>query len=202
MYLRRVGESFQHLLGLPNSFSPLWSLTKFALLWSPQTMSMKIKIYFDFCLVWFFFSSLYKLLCLVPSLEVPGIPLATGKQQDCLLYLVTIATGLECEAITVALYCAEERPVACTMLLCVRLPESWHVSADLCCFTMALIAFCSRESCSGALIYWERGFLAGCRWWHISVYTQQSGCTQGKRWFPLSFHLLRFGKESSSRFYL
>lgn len=48
-------------------------------------------------------------MCLV---QVPGIPLATGKQQDCLLYLVTIATGLECEAITVALCWAEARPGA------------------------------------------------------------------------------------------
>lgn len=45
---------------------------------------------------------------------MPGIPLATGKQQDCLLYLVTIATGLECEAIMVALCWAEARPVAWT----------------------------------------------------------------------------------------
>lgn len=36
-----------------------------------------------------------------------------GKQQDCLLYLVTIATGLKCEAITVVLYCAR-RKAHCT----------------------------------------------------------------------------------------
>lgn len=58
------------------------------------------------------FSSLYQLLCLVRLLQVPGILLATGKQQDCLLYLVTIATGLECEAIMAALCWAEAGPAA------------------------------------------------------------------------------------------
>lgn len=76
-------------------------------------MNVKVKICCDFCLFFLFFfspfSSLYQLLCLVCLLQVPGIPLATGKQQDCLLYPVTIATGLECEAITVALCWAEAR---------------------------------------------------------------------------------------------
>lgn len=82
-----------------------------------------------FGFVFFFFSVffvLYQLLCPVPSLQVPGIPLASGKQEDCLLYLVTIATGLECEAIMVALHGAEGRSVArgCCWVCG---GQSWHV---------------------------------------------------------------------------
>lgn len=93
---------------------------------------------FGFCLFFLFFFLLYQPLCPVHSLQVPGIPLATGKQQDCLLYLVTIATGLECEAVMVALHCAEGRPLAvgcCWVCGC----QSRHVSGDLCCLPIALI---------------------------------------------------------------
>lgn len=180
MYFLKVGESFQLFLWFPNSrllFSPLWSLHKFPLLLSPQTMHMKVKLCFDFCLIFFFPSSLYQLLCLVHLLQVPGIPLATGKQQDCLLYLVTIATGLECEAIMVALYCAKGRPIAYMVLLSMWLPESWHVSGDLCCLTIALIAFRSWVKLfSGAVIYWECCFLLECRWMtHLHIASKAQG---------------------------
>lgn len=65
-------------------------------------MNMKVEL----CCFWVLFFPSYQLLCVVGWLQVPGIPLATGKQQDCLLYLVTIATGLKWEAVMEPLCCA------------------------------------------------------------------------------------------------
>lgn len=76
---------------------------------------------------------------------MPGIPLATGKQQDCLLYLVTIATGLECEAIVVALCWQSKARCVDGSPLC--LPG--HASEGLC---HALVAFHSWRKFSGALV--------------------------------------------------
>lgn len=140
MYFCRVGESLQLFFWFPNSlfFSP--PLKPLCISCAPITShyGCESQTTFGFCLFFLFFFLLYQSLCPVHSLQVPGIPLATGKQQDCLLYLVTIATGLECEAIMVALHCAEGRPVAmgcCWVCGC----QSRHVSGDLCCLPIALI---------------------------------------------------------------
>lgn len=108
------------------------------------------------------FSSLYQPLCLVCLLQVPGIPLATGKQQDCLLYLVTIATGLECEAIMAALCWAEARPAAWTEHPCGCQAGPWLPAFVLfahCTCGFSLLLF------SGALIYWERCLLLSAGGW-------------------------------------
>lgn len=180
MYFLRVGESFQLFLWFPNSlFFPSEPSLNF--LCSDHLKLRMRKSKYVLIFVWFFCSSsLYQLLCLVHSLQVPGIPLAAGKQQDCLLYLVTIATGLECEAIMVALYCVEGRPMAYTVLLSMWLPEIWHVSGDLCSLTIALIALHSWVKLySGTVIYWEHHcFLLECRWMtHLDIASK----AQGKR---------------------
>lgn len=41
----------------PTVYFSFWSLPRFPLLWSPQTMNVKVKICCDFCLIFFFFLS-------------------------------------------------------------------------------------------------------------------------------------------------
>lgn len=97
---------------------------------------------------------------------MPGIPLATGKQQDCLLYLVTIATGLKCEAITVVLYCAEGRPIAPTVLLSMGLPRA-GVFLGIC------VVWSLHSQLLGETLFWNSHLPRMSFWsaggWHLSV---------------------------------